>query len=135
MKGLSVEEAKIWRRVVSTLPPGWFGPECHDLLARYCELMARAEMFGQKLRKVAKRGVITKNDKDLAAQQRSDLRMANVLSTTLRFSPKGRLTSGKAQRIFMGVTNRPVRDMTSQVRPWEISAGNGSDDDEETDSE
>jgi hypothetical protein len=92
--------------------------------------MARAELLGFWLRKVVKQGIFSQNDKALSAQQRFDLRAANMLAATLRFSPKARLTSKKAQNLFMGTTKRPTRDTTSQVRPWEITAGNSSEEED-----
>jgi hypothetical protein len=132
-ESLTDEEAVIWRRIVSVLPEGWFGPECHDLLARYCEVMARAEVLAHVLRKVGKGKSFTAQDRALLMQQRSDLRAANMLATTLRLSPKSRIPSSKAQTAITAMVRRPTRDTTSQVRPWEINASNGSDEDDHED--
>jgi hypothetical protein len=129
-ESLTDEEAVIWRRVVAVLPDGWFGPECHDLLARYCEVMARAEVLAHVLRKVGKGKSFTLQDRALLMQQRSDLRAANMLATSLRLTPKSRVPSRKAHSAMTALVRRPTRDTTSQVRPWEINASNGSDEDD-----
>jgi hypothetical protein len=132
-------EVEIWDRVVGAMPGGWFGPECHDLLARYCEIMARAEGVGRKLSELARqKDVIDRNGRSVfntgvaSANYREDLKTAAMLATTLRITPKSRLSTTKAQSLYDGssIANRVARS-TAAVRPWEITAGNRSDDEDE----
>jgi hypothetical protein len=115
---MSAAEAEIWKRVIGALPGGWFGPECHDLLARYCEIMARARKVARVLSKVGE----GTDHRDLAQQQQADLRTANMLAVTLRFAPKARMSNGKAQSVYGGtdIPNRVARDR-SPVKPWETA--------------
>jgi hypothetical protein len=133
---MAPEVREIWDRVVNAMPGGWFGPECHDLLARYCEIMARAERVSKRLSELAKNnGGLTKDGlaaNATMAHHREDLKTAEMLATSLRISPKSRLSTTKAQSLYDGssIANRVARS-TAAVRPWEITAGNRSDDEDE----
>jgi hypothetical protein len=119
LESLDEKEAEIWVRVVGALPGGWFGPECHDLLVRYCEVMARSEKVSERLRQLLEKRD-SKDYIELLKAQRDDLRIANMLAVTLRFAPKARMSNGKAQSIYGGtaIANKVTRDR-SPVRPWE----------------
>jgi hypothetical protein len=127
--GMGESEAVIWKRIVNAMPGGWFGPECHDLLARYCEIMARTKTVGMKLSEGSDGSIPATIMNSLMSCYREDLKIANTLSFSLRISPRSRLSPSKAKSLYDGTTiaNRTASS-TASIRPWEITADSKTDD-------
>lgn len=47
---LSAAEAELWRAIVASRKPGYFGPEIHPVLEAYCATALACEHIGARLR-------------------------------------------------------------------------------------
>ena len=90
-ENLGEAESEIWRRIVASLPAGWFSAEHRELLERYCEHQHRAERFSRVASKMAAADDLTRDDisdidkasRMAERESRAALAMARALRMTI----------------------------------------------------
>ena len=55
--GMPDDQAEVWRRIVRSLPAGWFGPETQMLLTQYCRHTVRADQLARIINREEDRGI------------------------------------------------------------------------------
>jgi hypothetical protein len=107
-------EKTVWREIVGSMPPNWFGLECQPVLRRLCAQIVISEGLEEQLRKVRADG---SGDSEragrLAQVHRDTAKVVNQLSQSLRLTPKSRW-SARSSETEVG--------HAAKERPWEIRA-------------
>jgi len=111
---LPADEKAIWRTVVDSMPPNWFGGQTEGVLRRYCFHLALADRISVEIRKFRVKPTMTLNDvkifeRLLAACDRETTRVSS-LAVKLRITPQSSKHPFSAEA--------SVRKM-AKVRPWE----------------
>lgn len=124
---LSKDEARIWRRVHSSMPDGWFRAEHFDLLKEYAQHAARADALNAAAREIdlsaAARDSIDGPDlkrvDKLFAMAERESRIVLALARSLRITHQSQVdpkTAGRKKK-----RNAPAIDWTK----FENSEANG----------
>lgn len=109
--GLDEAERAIWKRVVSAMPGGWFGPEHREMLTRYCEHQCRAERFSKVARKLITRDDLTRDDIDdldkCCRMAERESRAALALARSMRITHQAQLRAETASTRRQNTTATP----------------------------
>lgn len=112
--GLGKPEAEIWKRIVSSMPAGWFGGEHRELLERYCEHQCRAARFSRIATKLAGAKEVTAEDLqriDKSSQlAERESRASLALARSMRITHQAQLRAETA--------NTRRQNATAQRPPW-----------------
>ena len=79
------DQAAVWNRVVSELPPDWFYAETLDLLREYCEQVVLAQIVGKRITKVSPRAKIGELERLVRMKERCS-RVIMSLATKMRLT-------------------------------------------------
>ena len=86
-KSLAPPAAKVWQRVVNSMPPTWFTPETHDLLESYCRHVASLAFIDKVISEIerAPEGDLMEWRRMTNARRQED-RLITILATKMRLA-------------------------------------------------
>jgi hypothetical protein len=91
---LTTREAELWRRIVSSVPPGWIDGGCQHLLVDLCQHWVA--------RDAVKLGYEQTGELELLRSWREQSRLITNLSTRLRLTPQSRFDRQRAGTLTRG---------------------------------
>ena len=109
--GVHKLEAKIWRRIVDSMPDGYFGPEVQPLLRCLCSHIATSEVLQVKITQLRDQEDWEQLDQVTRLMERAS-KMVGEISTKLRLTPKSKWGQEVAST---------KQALNSAKKPWNLS--------------
>jgi len=112
--GVDRKAGKVWRKIVDSMPDGWFGPEVIPILRCLCSAVATWEEVDAQIPEVrAQRDWATLDT--LTRLQERQSKVIGDLSTRLRLTPKSKYTQEQASHL-QTLNSNPA------TRPWDAKS-------------
>ena len=99
---LTEEESEVWKSIVDAMPPGWFRPESHNILAAHCRHVCR-ERFVSKALRIAEEQHLLRPEalteyRKLAGECERETKSIISTARALRLTPHARIDPKTAHR-------------------------------------
>jgi|SRR5215831_14823919 len=102
---LSDDEAEVWRSIVGSMPPNWFGPETWPMLCQLCAHTITSRELRRRLHRTFKH---PSEMQALLKMNKDESKIIAELSHKLRLTPASRKNSRRAEVEHRhGATKRP----------------------------
>lgn len=104
---LTDEQVEVWRKVTTSMPADWFGPETFDLLTLYCRHVVAARRIAQLIEQQEKAEAFDSNEYDkLLKMQERESRAMSSLATRMRLTQQTSVHKEKSRK-GGGIVKRP----------------------------
>jgi hypothetical protein len=113
LDSLDADEAKIWRYIVSKMPPDWFPPETHILLRLYCQHVSGLKFLDKVIAEARKANNLVEWRK-LIGTRRLECKAIAMLATKMRLAQQ----SSYDHKMAKVAKNKAVKLATQSMHPW-----------------